>query len=235
MHWLLAFVIGVAACGGSASTTTSGQSPGATSGAIAGLARDQDSGDPVASAEILVRAQGQLEPLRTTSSKEGIYGFDHLASGRYTLTARYAGQPIEVVNIEVRAPELTVVDLVFTLGRVDPIRIDFTDPESSQIVRYKPKGLAPSIAAIEGTVSDTGTRDRIAGAVITLIGNDQTQNTVSDAHGRYRFETMPGVYTVTAYYSIGGQAQVEVRRSGIDAAGAEVVVVPMWIESGSKR
>jgi hypothetical protein len=37
---------------------------------------------------------------------------------------------------------------------------------------------------------------------------------------------------VSAYYSIGGRAQIEVRRSAITVEGAEAVVVPLWIELG---
>jgi hypothetical protein len=35
---------------------------------------------------------------------------------------------------------------------------------------------------------------------------------------------------VSAYYSISGRGQIEVRRSGIQVAAAEAVVVPLWIE-----
>jgi hypothetical protein len=54
---------------------------------------------------------------------------------------------------------------------------------------------------------------------------------VSDGFGRYRFEAMmPGTYSISAYYSVSGRAQIEVRRSGIEVGGAEAVVVPLWIE-----
>jgi hypothetical protein len=70
--------------------------------------------------------------------------------------------------------------------------------------------------------------------VITAVQDNNaatTQQTVSDDHGRYRFEQMrPGIYAISAYYSIGGRAQIEVRRSGIEVDRAEAVVVPLWIE-----
>lgn len=205
-----------------------------TTGGIAGLARDHDSGDPVAKAEIRVRARGRFEPFATMTSDRGQFDIQKLAPGHYTLSALFAGQPVEVSNIEVRAGEITTVDVNFTLGRPEPIQIDHS-AKGAQIDRYRPQNLAASSAAlIEGTVNDTATRQRVAGAVVTAVhGNDiaTTQQTVSDDFGRYRFEAVPpGVYSISAYYSISGRGQIEVRRSGIEVASSEAVVVPLWIE-----
>lgn len=224
---LVAFLV---ACGGVA--TQHKATP--TTGGIAGLARDHDSGDPVAKAEIRVRASGQFAPLMTVSSDRGLFDIQRLKPGRYTLSALFAGQPIEVTNIEVRAGEITMVDVTFTLGRPEPMQYDH-NVKGAEIDRYRPKSLAASsVALIEGTVNDSATRQRVPGAVVTAVHDNDvatTQQTVSDDHGRYRFEAMrPGVYSISAYYSIGGRAQIEVRRSGIEVASAEAVVVPLWIE-----
>ncbi len=222
----------VAACGGSAATHTSG--PRRTTGGIAGLARDHDSGDPVAKAEIRVRATGQFKPLQTVSSDRGLFDIQELRPGKYTLSALFAGQPVEVTNIEVRAGEITMVDVTFTLGRPEPIQYDY-NIKGAEIDRYRPKALASKpLALIEGTVNDMSTRLRVPGAVVTAVQDNNvatTQQTVSDDSGRYRFdEVRPGTYAISAYYSIGGRAQIEVRRSGIEVASSEAVVVPLWIE-----
>ena len=220
-----------AACGGTAGQT---QKTRSTTGGIAGLARDHDSGDPVAKAEIRVRATGQFKPLQTVSSDRGLFDIQQLVPGKYTLSALFAGQPVEVTNIEVRAGEITMVDVTFTLGRPEPIQYDY-NTKGAEIDRYRPKSLAEKpIALIEGTVNDTATRQRVPGAVVTAVQDNNvstTQHTVSDDHGRYRFEEVrPGTYAISAYYSIGGRAQIEVRRSGIEVASSEAVVVPLWIE-----
>jgi hypothetical protein len=201
-------------------------------GAIAGLARDHDSGDPIAKAEIRVRCDATANQFVTASSDVGRYDVDHLLPGRYSLSAAFAGQPLDVVNIDVRAGEITTVDLVFTLGHPDRIRIDRGDPAADAIDRYRPRGIG-SAAIIEGSVNDAATRLRVAGAVVTAVGADTpTQQTVSDDHGRFRFDALPpGVYSVSAYYSITGRGQIEVRRSGISVAAAEAVIVPLWIET----
>ncbi len=215
------------ACAGSVRSTR------VTTGGIAGLARDHDSGDPVAKAEIRVHAQGDLKGTQTLSNEHGIYDLDGLAPGTYQMTAMFAGQPVRVVNIKVSPGEMTYVDVVFTLGRPEPLNIDYNDIKQSQIDRYRPSKLSSTVAIIEGTVNDASTRERVPGAVVTAVtGDGETQQTVSDDHGRFRFEPVaPGTYSVSAYYSIGGRAQVEVRRSQIEVAGAEAVVVPLWIET----
>jgi hypothetical protein len=202
-----------------------------TTGGIAGLTRDQDSGDPVAKAELQFRSvDGTVR--KTTSRENGLYDIEQLPPGKYVLVATFAGQPIEVTNIEVRAGNITMVDIVFTLGRPEPIKVDFGNAKASKIDRFRPKNASPMVAIIEGTVNDAATKQRVVGAVVTAATDDitKTQHTVSDDQGRFRFEAPPGIYAVSAYYSIGGRAQIEVRRSDIKVDGAETVHVPLWIE-----
>lgn len=205
--------------------------PKPTTGAIAGLVRDQDSGEALAKAEIRVRAASGERV--TTSGPEGFYDVDHLPPGRYQLVASFAGQPLEVANIVVRAGEATAVDLWFTLGRPDPIRLDWGNLEEVRIQRYRPKQLGDQAGLVEGTVTATESRQRVAGAVVTVVGAqpETTQQTVTDDRGRFRFDPVPpGVYSVSAYYNISGRGQIEVLRNGITVGGGEAVVVPLWIE-----
>jgi hypothetical protein len=219
-----AVVVALAGC-----AAASHAPPVSPQGMIAGVARDHDSGDPIAKAAVHLRARGDFAASSRISDDRGGYLFDHLAPGRYSLTAEFAGQPIDVENIEVRSGETTYVDLTFTLGRPDPIQVNFGDASQGAIDRYKPHDGA---SLIEGTVNDIGTHERVVGAVVTATRPDTlTLQTISDDAGRYRFEAVaPGTYSVSAYYSISGRGQIEVRRSGIKVAAAEAVVVPLWIE-----
>ncbi len=207
-----------------------------TVGAIAGIARDHDSGEPVAKADIVVRADGNLAPHRVVTAAGGGYAIDHLAPGRYSLSATFAGQPVDVEHIAVRAGETAVVDVVFTLGHPDPVHYDFGDPRAGMIDRYHPRGLTPTTSIIEGTVNDVGSHDRIVGAVVTAVGSGGgVLQTVSDEQGRYRFERItPGIYAISTYYSVSGHGQMEIRRSDIHVEGAEAVIVPLWIESAGQ-
>ncbi len=205
-----------------------------TTGAIAGLVRDHDSGAPVAKALIQIRRAGKSRPLSTISSDRGLYDVHFLRPGRYELVAVFAGQPVHVTNIDVRANEVAVVDVMFTLGSPDPIGVDYGNTKDSTIDHYNPPNLGATVSIIEGTVNDTSTRERVAGAVITAVTKDHgtaVEQTISDDHGRFRFDRVsPGTYSVSAYYSVGGRGQIEVRRSEIQVDGAQAVVVPLWIE-----
>lgn len=227
----LAVLAAVCACG----ATTTPHRP--TTGAIAGLARDHASGERIAKAELRLRADGELASSRLViSDASGQYEFPRLRPGRYSLTALFAGQPIDVEHIDVHAGDTTIVDVTFTLGLPDPVRIEFNDARAGAIDRYRPQQLAATASIIEGTVSDLGTRGAVIGAVVTATGPGDgpvasTLQTVSDDRGRYRFDAVtPGTYIVSAYYSIDGRGQLEVRRSDIHVAGAEAVIVPLWVE-----
>jgi hypothetical protein len=222
---LIAVALVLAACGAA-------QHAGPNEGAIAGVARDHDSGDPVGKADIHVRVEGVLTGARaTTSDSKGSYVIDHLRPGRYALSASFAGQPVNVEHIDVAGGKTVVVDLTFTLGRPDPITVDFGNAKEGAIERYHPAHHAADTGLIEGTVTDSGSRERVAGAVVTATCGNDSLEAVTDDQGRYRFDRVqPGTYVVSTYYSIGGRGQIEIRRSDIAVAGGEGVIVPIWIE-----
>lgn len=231
---VLALAVLAAACktGGPRPPAGFGAHHKPTTATLTGLARDHDSGDPVAHAELHIRGAG-IDNLRATTNEKGVYSVTELEPGSYQLSAEFAGQQVEVTQIELKAGESTHVDLVFTLGHPDPIHITWGDPKMAEIDRYRPTHISSQAAIIEGTVNDVGTKERVAGAVVTVTipnHDETTEQTVSDDDGRYRFDVKPGTYIVSAYYSIGGRAQIEVRRSDIEVAAAEAVVVPLWIE-----
>jgi hypothetical protein len=190
-------------------------------GAIAGLARDRTSGEAISMADITVADR------TTQSNRYGIYDIDNLPPGTYTLVARFADQPVTIKNIEVSAGTATYVDVAFTLGDSTPIVIDFGNPRAAdELERF-----ATKVPRIEGVVADASSRARVAGAVVTATSDRDTLQTITDDHGRYRFDRVqPGTYIVSAYYSIGGRAQIEVRRSDIVVGAGEGVLVPLSIE-----
>jgi hypothetical protein len=202
-----------------------------TDGGIAGVARDRESGDTIARVDIHLRAEGEMRAIAAASDATGHYQIAHVRPGRYTLTAEFAGQPIDVEHIDVRAGDTTVVDLVFTLGQPDRIHVEFGNARDGEIERYKSPRIAAQLAVIEGTLLDVSTRAPVAGASVSATAESGTQLAVTDADGRFRFDAVPpGVYTVSAYYSIGGRGQLEIRRGAIEVAGGHGVIVPLWVE-----
>jgi hypothetical protein len=221
------FVV-LAACGAATTPTR----PHAHDGAIGGIARDHDSGDPIKGAKIQVTG-ASAKPAATTTTREGLFGVDHLQPGRYRLDAEFNGQRVEIANIDVVLGEATVVDVTFTLGKADPIVLDNAgDKLDTAIDRFAPSHHDAHTGLIEGTVTDAATRRRISGAIVTAILGSLTLQAVSDDQGRFRFDAVaPGTYIVSAYYSVGGRGQIEVRRSDITVGAAEGVRVPLWVET----
>ncbi len=205
-----------------------------TDGSIVGIARDLDSGDAIGKATINIRSQGQIAPLKALTGPDGRYGQAHLAPGTYSVSADYAGRHVSVENIALAAGEPTVIDLDFDLGKPDPIVIDFGDSKESEIRHFTPSDHTPRI---EGTVNVRSSHTRVEGAVVTVTltdpkPTDSALQAVSDAQGRYRFSPVaPGNYVVSAYYSVGDRAQIEVRRADIQVGATDAVVVPLWIET----
>jgi hypothetical protein len=228
---LAAALIALGGCGGAHATVR----PPPTLGGIAGLARDHDSGEPVAHAQLQLLGHGERQPHLTATAADGRYDVDQLRPGRYDLAATFAGQRLEVTDVEVHAGDTTLVDLTFTLGQPAPIKHAFGDAHEAAIDRYRPPGLAPSVGRVEGAVADATSRARIVGAVVTVVGPGDppaTYQAVTDDSGHFRFDALPPAeYAVSAYYSVDGHGQIEVRRSGITLAGGEAVIVPLWIET----
>jgi len=205
-------------------------------GSLAGIARDHDSGEPIAKASLHLREQGQMVATVAITARDGAFVLPHLAPGNYSLSADFAGQQVNVDHIVVKTGDPTVVDVVFDLGHPDPVTVDFGSAKDSEIDRYHPRHHATT-ALIEGTVNDRASHTRVAGAVVTAIGpgtgpTAPTLQAVSDDQGRYRFDPVqPGVYIVSAYYSVGNRGQIEVRRSDIEVGAAQGVIVPLWVET----
>ncbi len=215
---LFALAVAVIGCGPKRTDTARDKKLGL----VVGFTRDRTSGDYIAQA--LVEIAGRS----AKSDKDGVFQVDDIQPGKHTLTATFAGQPVTIRNVEVVAGMASYVDVTFTLGEPTPIVTDWGDPREGEIVRF-----TTNVPHIEGTVGDVNTRERIAGAVVTAAQgrDDETLQTVTDDHGRYRFDNVtPGTYAISAYYSVSGRAQIEVRRSDIKLAAGESVLVPLWIE-----
>ncbi len=206
----------------------------ATKGAILGIARDEDSGDPVAFATILARREGEIANQARKSSDRGLYQFLQMAPGRYTVMGTFAGQTITASDVIVVAGESVAIDLSFAFGHPDTTMLSYGNGKDGAIARFRPKNMAPQTARIEGSLTDNSTRGRVIGAAISLIPDGSQfalQQEVTDDYGQFRFDNVPpGTYALSSYYALGNRGQVELRRSGITVADGDGVRVPLWVE-----
>jgi len=202
-------------------------------GGIAGLVRDRDSGEPIALAAISVRRDGELAATTAKSGADGFYDVERLPPGRYQIAAHYAGVTVEVGGIAVAPGRVTAVDLPFELGRPERIHLELVDTAAVAIARFRPAGADPAHGRLDGTVTDTGTRERVVGAVVTVTSPalaDAVQ-VVTDERGRFAVPDLPpGTYALSAYYAVTRRGTIEVRRTAIPISGGERVEVPLWVD-----
>ena len=208
------------------------RAPRPTTGAIMGLVRDRASGDPIAMARLQVRRDGPVDGgAGTRSSEDGLSDLERPTPGRYTLTAHFAGEIVEVRAIDVSAGRALPVDVVFELGRGRPLILDYGNPADGAIDGYP---LAAGRAGrIEGTVSDAATRERVIGAVVSADQGHggEVRQIITDDQGRFLFDELAdGRYTVSAYYTIAGRGHIEVQRNSLEVQAGRALVVPLWIE-----
>ncbi len=108
-------------------------------------------------------------------------------------------------------------------------------PRSTTLIEHHstPAHHDPATSIVLGSIADSSSRHRIAGAVITLIAaTGETLQTLSDDAGRYRFDPVaPGTYIVSAYYSVDGHGQIELRRGDLAVAAGHGIRVPLWVET----
>lgn len=203
-----------------------------TTGAIAGLCRDQSTGTAVASATLTLARDGALTSTQASSGLDGAFEIGKLPPGRYDLTATYAGQIVQIDHVDVGVGLTVEVDVDFTLGQPGTHRVDFGDAREGDLRTYRPPHADPATGAIEGTVTDAATRERAIGSVVTALAADGTATQViTDDHGRFIVPRLPpGTYAVSAYYTVASRGTIEVKRSAIPVTAGTTVVVPLFVE-----
>lgn len=207
--------------------------PPIAQGMIAGLIRDAVSGEAVENAIVAIRRPGELATQRHRSDVNGAFMIPALPPGHYDVVAYVDALAIGASGADVRPGE--VVGLDFTVGHVDATP-DLNAPGAPALWRYRPRDADPLTGVIEGTVADIHNL-RLPAAVVsvTVTGTIETQQTVTDAQGRFAVRDLaPGSYDVSAYYAVVRRGQIEVRRSRVIVAGGEAVVVPLWLDTDGR-
>jgi hypothetical protein len=203
-----------------------------TTGSIGGLVLDRVSAEPV-QAVLTVHDQQSFEVESGRTDATGAYRIDGLAPGTYDLVVELPGTSLQLTGIPVRAGAVTAFDIPVESGQVEVPAQPFTSIVSDEIATFTPPEADPAVGRLEGTVTDSVTHERVAGAVITATAPtlDQPLTEVSDDAGRFRFGALPpGTYALSAFYQVARRGQIEVRRTSILVDGGTLVVVPMYVE-----
>nr|HEX4318693.1 carboxypeptidase-like regulatory domain-containing protein [Kofleriaceae bacterium] len=222
----------LAACWGSGATDPAHARP--TTGGILGIAFDHDTGYAIDGAQVRASGAGSALPVLAVSAGGGLFELSNLPPGRYALRGELHGQTVDEPNIDVDAGEVTFAKLAFTPAHPDAPVAQGT-ATLSEITRYQPADADHASGRIEGFVIQPSTHAAVGGAVVMAVrAGDASQaavQTASDDRGAYRFDGLaPGIYVVSAYYSVGQRGQIEVRRGDVEVRAGDAVVVPLIVD-----
>ncbi len=202
-----------------------------TDGAIGGVVRDRVTGEPVR-ANVTVHFAEGFDVVSDRAERDGDYEIVGLRPGKWDMIVTLPGGTLlHYTGIPVTAGHTTGFDIPVDVATADEAPTPFEEIGGMTVQVYFPEGLPAGHGRIEGTVTDSVTLERVAGAVVYTATDSEVLNVVSDDQGRFRFDRLPpGEYDLSAFYQIARRGQIEVRRTKIGVAAGTAVVVPMFIE-----
>jgi hypothetical protein len=213
--------------------------PRVATGGITGITYDRVTGYAISGAQVRAVLPSRI-PILAISAAGGLFDLTDLAPGRYTLRGEFANQVVELPDVDVSAGEVTLTKLPFASGSAagsdaPPRPLTLDSSTLTQITRYR-RGDLGEAGRIEGFVIEAATHAAVTGAIVTVTSaatpGTATQQTSSDDRGAFRFDALlPGTYALSAYYSLAHRGQIEVRRGDVAVAAAEVVVVPLVVDT----
>lgn len=229
---LLAAASAVAGCGRGSPPASAPRE-----GMLAGIIRTSDTGQPVSDAVVVLRRPGQLQPVEERTSGTGAYMIPRLPPGSYQVKVYRDQRTLGDEQVRIEAGKVTGLDLAVSPRAGDEHAVAVDVAAGAPLWVFRPPDADPLRGVIEGTVAEHGGRTRLGGAVVTVADGSGAlvDQAVSDDDGRFRLDGLaPGAYVVSAYYTLLGRGQFEIRRTDVRVGAGEVVVVPLAIETDAR-
>lgn len=189
----------------------------APTGAITARTTDAASGAPVAMVEVTAWRDGA--PVATDlSDSDGRVRLEGLAPGPHAVTARWGALELSYDGITVLRGVDTDLHFVF-------------DPRARAALGDGP-ATGTRMGAIEGRVLDGPAGQGFPGVVVeALVPGEQPVLAIADEEGRFRFPALaPERYTLTCFYHLVAQGNVEVRRGGVEVRAGETTRVELELD-----
>lgn len=190
----------------------------ATEGAIGGLVFDSADGLPLSMVMLQAELDGKIVA-EDVSNHKGKYRVGPLAPGHYRVTARFAGARVVYEGVVVHAKNETKV-------RVD---IDLR-PQGDRLTRVQSEG---SLGTIQGVVLNRADGKFFPGTAVALHASHLSEAVmaIADEAGQFRFRSLlPGVYSLSCYYQLVEQGNIEIRRGNIVVAAGETTDVQLQLD-----
>ena len=223
MRYLL-LLLALCACSGPArvgtrATTTERDAVlKATEGAIGGIVRDSADGKPLSMVSVQADQNGQ-RIAHDISDYEGRYRLVPLEPGHYDVSAKFGNARVQYEGIVVEAERETDVR----------VGIDLRDHrDKSEVVT-----TGGAYGSIQGVVLDGPQGNPFPGTVVSLSADHlgDVMMTLADAEGGFHFRGLrPGVYTLSSFYTLVEQGNIEVKRGNIVVEPGEMTSVQLVLD-----
>jgi hypothetical protein len=189
-----------------------------TEGAIGGLVRDAADGLPLSMVMVQADVEGKIVA-EDVSDYKGNYRLGPLPPGNYRVTARFANARVVYDGVVVHTEQQTDVR----------IGIDLRD-KGDRASTVQTEG---AFGTIQGVVVDDVDGNFFPGTVVSLQASHLSDAVmvISDEEGRFRFRSLqPGVYSLSCFYQLVDQGNIEIRRGNIVVAPGETTDVQLKLD-----
>ncbi len=189
-----------------------------TEGAIRGQVHDAADGLPMPMVMVQAEQDGKIVA-EDVSDHKGVYRVGPLPPGNYRLTARFANARVVYESVVVSQQNETEVRVSLDLR-----------PQGSRSTTVASEG---ELGIIRGVVLDEVDGDVFPGTVVALHAKHLSEAVmaIADEEGRFRFRSLrPGTYSLSCYYQLVEQGNIEIRRGNIIVAPGETTEVQLQLD-----
>jgi len=174
-----------------------------TEGAIGGVVRDSSDGMPLSMVMVQAELDGKVVA-EDVSDYKGAYRLGPLGNGHYKVTAKFANAKVLYEDVVVHEGLETEIKVAIDLR-----------PQGDRTTTVVTEG---ELGTIKGVVLDGVDGASFPGTVVSLHAKHLSEAVMSiaDDEGRFRFRSLrPGVYSLSCYYQLVEQGNIEIRRGNI--------------------
>ncbi len=179
---------------------------------------DAEDGLPLSMVIVQAEANGKIVA-EDVSDYKGQYRVGPLPPGNYRVSARFANARVVYESVVVYAKNETEVRVAIDLRQ-----------QGDRTTTVQSEG---KLGTIKGVVLDDVDGARFPGTVVALHASHlpEAVMAIADEEGQFRFRSLrPGVYSLSCYYQLVEQGNIEIRRGNIVVVPGETTNVQLKLD-----
>jgi len=207
--------------------------PQPTTGSIAGTVHEAASREPLSFVTVFAGAAGEVLATAVTDG-DGAFTLGDLQPGRYQVTARFGERSVTVDDVAVTAGAAVPLTLALALVPAQEAPAGTAAGGAPVAAGNAPPIDHDGVGGIRGLIRDRVSNEVLPGAVVTATtpGVRDAIMSMADGNGHYRMPALrPGLYTLSAYYTVIDRGNIEVRRTNVRVVAGEMTVVDLDLDA----